>query len=632
MLRVNGLFGWVSHNDRRSMLLFVSFVFAFHLLGLIGLFLPLAMVDPDHAPIYNWGGYALRYIPLVTLWAVGVFLFQLWWHVNNVRKQSGFRFTFKGEEPRLCRIAEPLVIAAGLPEPRIAVIESRALNAFACGISQKKAVIVVTRGLIDGLDDEELGAVIAHELMHIRNGDVRLMAAANVCMNTLAHITKRRGKQANKYHEALSVFLTLVMIPFLFLVILVMLFIRQFAIKLGQMTRLLISSSREYMADAEAVRLTQNPAAFVAALQKIDGRSEIENLPPEQDAMMIDGLTEGALATHPTISERIAALIKVTGSMALIPASRRDTRPVELRPTVGFGRRGLAFAAADQRPITSEIRQMSAFSRVSGEEGRNMFGLTKEMSVAAFLGMIAFCGLHRADLNNPKAMAAYVDVRGFSALMGMGGGAMQCQFEGYAKLLGRGGDLKKCEELDKTMDAAAKDGKGFPGLADGSWSGTFSSTSSAQQDLAQQRKSLKCFDSGVLPPDIHRVYGLDGEPWPGVKLADILHDTEVAASELAHSAPQGQAKLAQAYLDSRLERMTLAYGFWGEAGYAVAKQSYTSDNHRRATSILATQMKDAAFLNSLSASQREDATTLLADPQGAQPCFMARRIARGVRR
>jgi hypothetical protein len=117
-----------------------------------------------------------------------------------------------------------------------------------------------------------------------------------------------------------------------------------------------------------------------------------------------------------------------------------------------------------------------------------------------------------------------------------------------------------------------------------------------------------------------------------VKLVDILHDVETTASQLAHSPAQDQAKLAQAYLDSRLEKMTLAYGFWGEAGYAVAKQSYTSDNHRRAIAILATQMKDVAFLNSLSPTQREDATTLLADPQGAQPCFMARRIARNVHR
>jgi Peptidase family M48 len=278
-----------------------------------------------------------------------------------------------------------------------------------------------------------------------------------------------------------------------------MLFIRQFAIKLGQMTRLLIASSREYMADAEAVRLTQNPAAFVSALQKIEGRSQIENLPPEQDAMMIDGATEGALATHPTISERIAALIKVTGSMALIPASRRDTRPVEARSAQGFGRRGLALAGAGSAPISSDIRRHSAFSRVSGEEGRNMFGLTKEMTIAALLGVLAFGYLHRAELSNPKAMAAYVDVRGFSVLMGMGGGAMQCQFDGYAKLLGAGGDLKKCNDLDKVMDAAAKDGKGIPGLSDGSWSGTFNSTSNGQPDLAQQRKSLKCFESGILP-------------------------------------------------------------------------------------------------------------------------------------
>jgi len=149
MLRVNGLFGWVSYNDRRSVTLFLSFVLAFHVLAALVLLVPLVLKDIDHAPFYNWSGYFRRYVPLVTLAGAGIFLIQFWWHENLVRRQSGFRYTYKGEEPRLCRIAEPLVIAAGLPEPRLAVIESPALNAFASGRDRNNAVVVVTRGLLN---------------------------------------------------------------------------------------------------------------------------------------------------------------------------------------------------------------------------------------------------------------------------------------------------------------------------------------------------------------------------------------------------------------------------------------------------------------------------------------------------
>ena len=109
--------------------------------------------------------------------------------------RTDFRFVDDQDEPRLCRIVEPLIIAAGLPTPYVGVIDTPALNAFACGIRQKDAVLVFTRGLIDGLDDDELAAVAAHEIVHIKNGDIRLIAATNVCLDTLNLLQPRPSTQ-----------------------------------------------------------------------------------------------------------------------------------------------------------------------------------------------------------------------------------------------------------------------------------------------------------------------------------------------------------------------------------------------------------------------------------------------------
>jgi Zn-dependent protease with chaperone function len=93
---------------------------------------------------------------------------------------------------RAPQLAEPLTIAAGLPRPQLGAIESSALNAFACGIRRKDAVLVFTRGLIEELDDDELAAVAAHEVTHVINGDIRLIAATNVCLDTLTLLPLRR--------------------------------------------------------------------------------------------------------------------------------------------------------------------------------------------------------------------------------------------------------------------------------------------------------------------------------------------------------------------------------------------------------------------------------------------------------
>src|SRR3954462_5531740 len=366
-MQVNGLYGHVRSNDARSHALFAGFVVAFHLLAMLGLIVPLAVFDIDHAPLYGWTGYLVRWVPVVTVVGALLFAVRMAWHVRTVRRKTDFRFVDDQDEPRLCRIVEPLAIAKGLATPYVGVIDSPALNAFACGIRQKDAVLVFTRGLIDGLDDDELAAVAAHEIIHIVNGDIRLIAATNVCLDTLKLVQQRReARRVNRIWEACTLPILALGMPLMAVLILVGLFLRRVAVDGSHLARLLIASSREFIADAEAVRLTQNPAALVSALHRIEGHSFIPGLAAGQDAMMIDGAHEGAFATHPTIADRIAAVVAVTGSMALIAPARRDTRDPELRAREGFARSSPPVIKAASQPPALRGR---ALARESGADG-----------------------------------------------------------------------------------------------------------------------------------------------------------------------------------------------------------------------------------------------------------------------
>ena len=456
-MRVNGLYGHVRSNDARSLALFAGFVAAFHLLAMLALVVPLAMYDPDHAPLYGWTGYLVRWVPIVTVIGALLFAVQMAWHVRTVRRRTDFRFVDDQDEPRLCRIVEPLAIAAGLPTPYVGVIDSPALNAFACGIRQKDAVLVFTRGLIDGLDDDELAAVAAHEIIHIMNGDIRLIAATNVCLDTLKLLQPRPSTQRLKrIHGGLHASRSWPMLlPVMVVLVLVMMFLRRLAVDGSHLARLLIASAREFIADAEAARLTQNPAALVSALRRIEGRSVIPGLAAGQDAMMIDGAHEGAFATHPTIAERVAAIISVTGSMALIAPAHRDTRPPELSAREGFGRR---VSPGLEAALSLRARQgaSAALARVSSGNEFNRLGLTPELTVGAVAAIGVFLWAHSADLRNPAALAKAFDPAPMRTLFAMGGEQARCQRQGIAGLIGLVGETGRLQRLLQDARGASR--------------------------------------------------------------------------------------------------------------------------------------------------------------------------------
>jgi Zn-dependent protease with chaperone function len=397
MSQPTGLYGWIQSNDGRSTGLFLGFLLAVQAIAAMVLFLPLAIVDAEHAPFLGWGGYFLRYAPLMAAASVIWFGCQMFWHIETVKRAVGFHFIDARDEPRLCRVIEPLIRTWGLPVPFVGVVESDARNAFACGIARKKAVVVVTRGLIDSLDDEELACVLGHELSHIKNGDIRLMAAANICMMALSGLHKNNPLKFTPVHGVLAV-----AVPAILPVTLIGNLIGHLALRAGQVSRLVIASAREFIADAEAVQLTRNPAAMASALVKVEHLYRIEGARREDDAMMIAGDTEGENATHPTVAQRVAALARMTGSMVFNAPGALPAAAWE---------QSKSLSEARTAALLRQLPAAQVLPRVRAGSSANMLGLTPVGQITLALTVGALVGLHWAEFDDPRAIAAKFDVR-----------------------------------------------------------------------------------------------------------------------------------------------------------------------------------------------------------------------------
>jgi Zn-dependent protease with chaperone function len=639
-MRVNGLYGHVRSNDARSLALFAGFVAAFHLLAMLGLLVPLAMVDPDHAPLYAWTGYLVRWVPIVTVIGAVLFVVQMAWHVRTVRRRTDFRFVDDHDEPRLCRIVEPLAIAAGLPTPYVGVIDSPALNAFACGIRQKDAVLVFTRGLIDGLDDDELAAVAAHEIVHVVNGDIRLIAATNVCLDTLKLLQLQPNRApANRIKEACSLPLLTLLLPMMVVLILVVMFLRRLAVDGSHLARLLIASAREFIADAEAARLTQNPAALVSALGRIEGRSVIPGLGAGQDAMMIDGAHEGAFATHPTIAERVAAIVSVTGSMALIAPVRRDTRPPELRAGEGFGRRTApALEAAFLRDARQSVS--AALARVSSDNEFNRLGLTREMSVSAIAAVGVFLWVHSADLRNPAALTKAFDPAPVRTFFAMAGEGRRCLWQGLGSVIGLAGKPTDCD-LDKRF-AAYRDNDGVIGaIADTmanqtkgvyAWpDGSFRNAAPPMIQLAEIREA-RCFQTESYSVGDRGLHSVTEQPKQGdtISLPRYLGYSDAAARSVTEASPAERDARLLDYFKVRKTMGLVIHRFFGGPGLQEAAVRYGYYAHQTAIAMLRQRLTDPSFASTLNPLERAELDLLAAAPQDFVSCT-ARRAQRQTR-
>lgn len=229
---------------------------------------------------------------------------------------TGAQKVERTDQPRLYNLLENLAISRGLKPPAVRVISSPALNAYATGLNQSQYTITVTQGLLDALTDQELEAVLAHELSHILNRDVRTMVIAAVFAGIITLIAQiiYRGMRFSSFSRRSSksagVF------------ILIALAVAAIGYLLAIVIKFAISRQREYVADSGSAQLTKNPDALISALRKVSQGPRLE-APEQVRAMFLDDHKPGfsLFASHPPIERRIAALVKFAGGHDLPEAT-----------------------------------------------------------------------------------------------------------------------------------------------------------------------------------------------------------------------------------------------------------------------------------------------------------------------
>ncbi len=262
----------------------------------------------------------------VALWVFVGYRINVW----MIGKLTGAQGLSRSEAPRLHAMLETLCISRGMRTPRLMIVEDPALNAFASGVNEDQYTVTVTRGLLDHLDEREIEAVLAHELTHIRNGDVRLMIVAVVIAGVISFVSeimfrgfrfsgssRSSSSGDNKGAGAL---------------ILVGILILAVAGLLAAVIRFSLSRSREYLADAGAVELTKNPDAMISALLKISGRADLTGVPSGVMDMCFENDPDDMsdmFSTHPSISKRVQALVNTAGGR-IPPAPPRVTQRPDL--------------------------------------------------------------------------------------------------------------------------------------------------------------------------------------------------------------------------------------------------------------------------------------------------------------
>ena len=287
----------IAKNRRNSSLLVVGFVvFVAVLLGVMGS----ALTGGGAWAAAAFGGTALAI-------AIVMAFFSYYSGDSMILRMSGAKLIQHGDDPELYNVVEEMAIASAVPLPPVYLIEDTAMNAFATGRDPEHAALAITRGLRETLTRDELQAVIAHEMSHVRHYDIRLaMLLATlvglvvlVCDSlprTLRRAGRRsRGRRGGGAMLILAIALAIIA-PFF-----------------AKFIQLAASRQREYMADAGAVELTRNPEAMILALKRLGGDKEVLEVANRATAHMYivqpikkwEARAKGMFATHPSIDDRV---------------------------------------------------------------------------------------------------------------------------------------------------------------------------------------------------------------------------------------------------------------------------------------------------------------------------------------
>ena len=312
-----GLQEQITSNNRKSIFLLIGFPGV--LLGAVYAVLMFASYSETGGGINTnmANDMFIEAMPFVFLGTGIWFLIAYWGHSAMIDYASGSKTLERKENMRVYNLTENLCMGVGMKMPKLKIIETDALNAFASGLNEKNYSVTLTRGIVNTLDDDELEGVIAHELMHIRNKDVKLLVISIIFVGIFSLIiqiafrsllygsmTRSRRKDGKGGGGLIIVILVVSLVAYL----------------ISLLFKFALSRKREFMADAGAAEMTRNPLALANALRKISGNSKvdsvksddvkemfIDNGPDDNSANFLGGIG-GLFATHPPIKDRISVL------------------------------------------------------------------------------------------------------------------------------------------------------------------------------------------------------------------------------------------------------------------------------------------------------------------------------------
>ena len=255
--------------------------------------------------------YAFKKGPARVLWAAGA------WEIVEAATP---------EHRQLMNVVEEMAIASGLPMPKVWVVPDADPNAFATGLDERHANVVVTEGLLAILTRDELQAVVAHEIAHVRNLDVRLMTLLAAMVGAIAlmsdgmgrmigrggRVAGGRGGRSSSGKKGGNQLAIIILVLWVITLIVAPIISRLLAVA--------VSRKREYLADATAAQFTRNPGALASALEKIDGAAGATKAitqgaahlcivdPGERKLSAKEGIIGDIFASHPPINHRITRL------------------------------------------------------------------------------------------------------------------------------------------------------------------------------------------------------------------------------------------------------------------------------------------------------------------------------------
>src|SRR5579864_3202621 len=330
-----GLYTHIASNKLRSTLLLGGLFALVYLMVYAGALIAEVMIYGGAPADYYLAAAArdlIKALPYATggaaLWIVIAYFF----HQSIVDAVTGGEDVTRQQQPRLYNLLENLCISRGIPMPKLKIIESDALNAYATGLNQRQYSVTVTTGLLNALNDQEIEAVLGHELTHIRNADVQMMVIAVIIAGVVGFFAELffrsffnfnygrgyggRGSWSRSSSSSSDNSDRKGSGGAAIVIIIVAVALIGLAWLLSQLVRLALSRSRELLADAGSVELTKNPDAMISALRKIENRGELPGATSAVMELCIDNPREGfadLFATHPSVESRVQALVKYAG-------------------------------------------------------------------------------------------------------------------------------------------------------------------------------------------------------------------------------------------------------------------------------------------------------------------------------